>query len=133
MCCGHYTTVLPGAGSLTFKQLLLRIKGVVQGAMANTDVPFARIVDAAGIPRSSAYTPVFQNMLSLQTDMAADTAADDHEGMVGLKTEPLQVRATHRSLHSLCMVTTCCLLSRCTNASVATEQQLTVLCAWGPV
>ena len=93
-----------GAGSPTFEQLLLRVKGVVQGAMANADVPFARIVDAAAVPRSSAYTPVFQNMLSLQTESVSDTAADDRGrmapadrgGMAGLQTEALAVRAGTR-------------------------------------
>ena len=82
---------LKDAGSLSFKELLLRVKGVVQGAMANADVPFARIVAAADIPRSSAYTPVFQNMVSLQTEGAAQAGQDDQEGMAGLKTEPLPV------------------------------------------
>ena len=93
-----------GAGSPSFQQLLLRVKGVVQGAMANADVPFTRIVDAAAVPRSSAYTPVFQNMLSLQTESVSDTAPEgqgrmapaDQGGMAGLQTEALAVRAGTR-------------------------------------
>jgi len=54
------------AGSPTFLELLQRAKRVVQGAIQHADVPFARIVEAARVPRSTAYTPVFQTMITLQ-------------------------------------------------------------------
>ena len=61
--------------------------------MANADVPFARIVDAVDAPRSASYTPLFQNMLSLQTEGPEDTAAGgDLVDMAGLRTEPMPVR-----------------------------------------
>lgn len=61
--------------------------------MANADVPFARIVDAVDAPRSASYTPLFQNMLSLQTEGPDDAAAGSDLGnMTGLRTEPMPVR-----------------------------------------
>ena len=61
--------------------------------MANADLPFARIVDAVDAPRSAAYTPLFQNMLSLQSEGPADAAAgSDLVHMAGLRTEALPVR-----------------------------------------
>lgn len=56
-----------------------RAKRVVQGAIEHADVPFARVVDAANVPRSTAYTPIFQTMMTLQGDAfgtrRVDTAA----------------------------------------------------------
>jgi len=54
------------AGSPTFLELLQRARRVVQDAMQHADVPFARVVEAARVPRSTAYTPVFQTMMTLQ-------------------------------------------------------------------
>ena len=54
------------AGSPTFLELLQRAKRVVQDAIQHADVPFARVVEAARVPRSTAYTPVFQTMMILQ-------------------------------------------------------------------
>ncbi len=69
------------AGSPTFSELLDRAKRVVQDAIQHADVPFARVVEAARVPRSTAYTPVFQTMMTLQgafngTDDAAMSLAD---------------------------------------------------------
>jgi len=54
------------AGSPTFLELLQRAKRVVQDAIQHADVPFARVVEAARVPRSTAHTPVFQTMMTLQ-------------------------------------------------------------------
>ena len=62
--------------------------------MANAEVPFARIVDAVDAPRSASYTPLFQNMLSLQTEGPGDVGAGgDLVDMAGLRTEPMPVRS----------------------------------------
>jgi len=63
------------AGSPTFLELLQRAKRVVQDAIQHADVPFARVVEAARVPRSTAYTPVFQTMMTLQG--ASGTSNDD--------------------------------------------------------
>jgi len=47
------------AGSPSFLGLLGRVKSVVLGAIEHADVPFTQVVQAARVPRSSAYTPIF--------------------------------------------------------------------------
>ena len=54
------------AGAHTFTEVLGRAKRVIQDAMEHADVPFARVVEAARVSRSTAYTPVFQTMMTLQ-------------------------------------------------------------------
>ena len=70
-----------------------RAKGVVLDAVANADIPFHQVVDAAGIARSAAYTPVFQTQLTLEA-WAGGPGADGGEaqGRMGdLAAEPLPV------------------------------------------
>ncbi|KGJ96504.1 non-ribosomal peptide synthetase, partial [Colwellia psychrerythraea] len=47
---------------------LAHVREVHLDAQSNQDVPFERLVEQLNIPRSSAYTPVFQIMLTTDTD-----------------------------------------------------------------
>ena len=58
----------------------------MRGALDNADLPFMRVVEAAGVPRSAAYSPLFQVMLSLQDASLAQDVA-----MEGLKQEAVEV------------------------------------------
>ncbi|WP_413247765.1 non-ribosomal peptide synthase/polyketide synthase [Rhodococcus sp. Z13] len=54
------------AGSATFADLLAQAKEKDLAAFGNADVPFERVVERLGVRRSSAYTPLFQVMLTFQ-------------------------------------------------------------------
>ena len=77
-----------------------RVKGVVQDAVANADIPFHQVVDAAAVARSPAYTPVFQTQLTLEGWAGEpDAAGGKAQGRMGdLAAEPLPVRHPHSSL-----------------------------------
>lgn len=70
------------AGKPGFTALLGRVKKIVQGALANADVPFQQVVSDACVPRSSAYSPVFQTMFMLDdASFSAETPqGEDAEG-----------------------------------------------------
>ncbi|RVW06845.1 amino acid adenylation domain-containing protein [Prescottella agglutinans] len=57
------TRVEPAA---TFADLLAHARTQDLAAFGNADVPFEQVVEAAGVRRSSAYTPLFQVMLTFQ-------------------------------------------------------------------
>ena len=85
---------LPHAGSPTLRQVVERVKGVVQDAVANADIPFHQVVDAAAVARSAAYTPVFQTQLTLE-GWAGEPGAPGGktQGRMGnVAAEPLPVR-----------------------------------------
>ncbi|SMC64298.1 non-ribosomal peptide synthetase [Kibdelosporangium aridum] len=50
----------------TFTQFLRSVKGTIRDGFAHQDVPFHRIVDAAGVPRDTSRTPLFQAFVVLQ-------------------------------------------------------------------
>ncbi|MBF4481066.1 non-ribosomal peptide synthase/polyketide synthase [Rhodococcus rhodochrous] len=54
------------AGSATFAELLAQAKEKDLAAFGNADVPFERVVERLGVRRNSAYTPLFQAMLTFQ-------------------------------------------------------------------
>ncbi|MGA4689811.1 non-ribosomal peptide synthase/polyketide synthase [Rhodococcus sp. AB351] len=54
------------AGSATFADLLAQAKEKDLAAFGNADVPFERVVERLGVRRNSAYTPLFQAMLTFQ-------------------------------------------------------------------
>ncbi len=83
---------LLGAGSPTFLALLERAKRVVQDAIEHADVPFARVVEAARVPRGTAYTPVFQTMVTLQGAFYGTRKADAAITLAGLVMEDWAVR-----------------------------------------
>ena len=59
----------------------------VQGALANADVPFQQVVSIADIPRSSAYTPLFQTMFTME-----EGVAESPDVMAAAHAETMEVR-----------------------------------------
>lgn len=72
-----------------------RVKGVVQDAVANADIPFYQVVDAAKVARSSAYTPIFQTQVTLESALgvAAEASGTAQARMGQLMVEELSVRS----------------------------------------
>ena len=79
---------------------------MVRGALGNADLPFTCVVEAAGVPRSAAHSPLFQVMCVLQ-----DASPDQEVAMEGLRQEAVEVLARavnlagtlqHRELAALC-------------------------------
>ena len=58
----------------------------MRGALDNADLPFTRVVEAAGVPRSSAHSPLFQVMCVLQ-----DASLDQDVVMEGVEQETVEV------------------------------------------
>jgi amino acid adenylation domain-containing protein len=56
---------------------LMHVKQVHLDAQSNQDVPFDLLVEKLKIPRSTAYTPLFQIMLTTDTDYNLNTAQDE--------------------------------------------------------
>ncbi|HYH81782.1 MAG TPA: amino acid adenylation domain-containing protein, partial [Longimicrobium sp.] len=54
------------AGDPAFTALLARVRDTTLGAWQHQDLPFDRLVEALGVERSLAHTPVFQAMFSLE-------------------------------------------------------------------
>ncbi|HYW09431.1 MAG TPA: amino acid adenylation domain-containing protein [Longimicrobium sp.] len=83
------------AADPTFRELLRRVRRATTEAYANADVPFDRLVDELGGPRSLGHAPVFQAMLTLQN--AAGSAAP---ALRGIHAEPLrqEIRAAENDL-----------------------------------
>ncbi|KKE85739.1 non-ribosomal peptide synthetase, partial [Pseudoalteromonas luteoviolacea] len=52
----------------TLSEYFSHIKDVHLGAQANQNVPFEQLVERLNVPRSTAYTPLFQILLSTSTD-----------------------------------------------------------------
>ena len=48
------------SGDPSFQQLLQRTGQATMAAFERADAPFARVVDALGLDRSAAFTPVYQ-------------------------------------------------------------------------
>ena len=88
------------AGSHTFSEVLLRAKRVVQDAMEHADVPFARVVEAARVPRSTAYTPIFQTMMTLQGALNSTRKGDAAMSLAGLELEDWAVRVKRHACSS---------------------------------
>ena len=74
------------AGSPGFRELLSRAKTVVRSALDNADLPFMQVVQAAGVPRSTAYSPLFQVMCVLQ-----DASFDQEARLDGLEHHTIEV------------------------------------------
>ena len=73
------------AGQPSFRSVLGRVSKVVQSALANADVPFQQVVSNAGIPRSTAYSPLFQTLITVDEEnadpLAEVAAAGEEEAM----------------------------------------------------
>ena len=65
--------------------MLGRVRKVVQSALANADVPFQQVVSNAGIARSTAYSPLFQTLITVDEEnadpLAEVAAAGEEEAM----------------------------------------------------
>ncbi|WDE02123.1 non-ribosomal peptide synthase/polyketide synthase [Thalassomonas actiniarum] len=59
-------------GHDSLEDYLRHVRQVHLDAQSNQDVPFEQLVDRLNIPRSSAHTPLFQIMLSTNTDFGLD-------------------------------------------------------------
>ncbi len=76
------------------------MKSVVQGAIEHADVPFTQVVQAARVPRSSAYTPIFQTMMTLQGAYFGARNVDAGMSLDRLQVESMTVRTL--ALSALC-------------------------------
>lgn len=82
----------------TLTDYLAHIRQVHLDAQSHQDVPFERLVEALNIPRSRAYTPLFQIMLTTQTRFSGkDQPMDDllrlphpEQGKADLQLTPMQ-------------------------------------------
>ena len=106
-CSGSLSVLkeeLGRAGSPTFKTVVERVKGVVQDAMANADIPFYQVVDAANVARSSAYTPVFQTLFTLANADGEAANTNEESQMGDLATEELSVCSSARNFSAACVL-----------------------------
>jgi len=69
---------------------------VVQDAIEHADVPFARVVEAARVPRSTAHTPVYQTMMTLQGALYGTRKGDAAMSLAGLEVADWAVRCHAR-------------------------------------
>ncbi len=94
------------AGPPTFLELLQRAKRVVQEAIQHADVPFARVVEAARVPRSTAYTPLFQTMMTVQAAVRGTQMAGAAVALASLEVggmEEVRCRDARTNLAGLCV------------------------------
>lgn len=54
------------SGDLTYRELVRRLKPVVQDALAHGDLPFGKVVEAVQPPRDPSRSPIFQIVFALQ-------------------------------------------------------------------
>ncbi|RLT97984.1 non-ribosomal peptide synthetase [Ketobacter sp.] len=72
------------SGNPSFAELLQRVRKVTQGAFANQEMPFERVVEHLGVPRDMSYSPVFQVMFVLQ-----NSTIDEEFNLAGVNVESL--------------------------------------------
>jgi amino acid adenylation domain-containing protein len=72
------------SGNPSFTDLMQRVRKVTQGAFANQEMPFERVVEALSIPRDMSYSPVFQVMFVLQ-----NSTIDEGFNLAGVNVESL--------------------------------------------
>ncbi|MGI0116165.1 amino acid adenylation domain-containing protein [Zooshikella sp. RANM57] len=72
----------------TFAELLTQCKSVALGAFAHQQVPFEQLVDELKLPRDLSYHPLFQVMLAVQNNQAAEI------NMAGLRISEAPVKAS---------------------------------------
>ncbi|MCG7564625.1 amino acid adenylation domain-containing protein, partial [Pseudoalteromonas sp. McH1-42] len=67
----------------TLADYLAHVKAVHLDAQSNQDVPFEQLVEQLNVPRSSAYTPLFQVMLTTTTDYGVTDQSIDNNWSLG--------------------------------------------------
>ena len=71
---GYFVDMLPLrtslAGRQSFKQLVSQMRQTFLEGLQHSDVPFGKLVEALNVPRSAAYTPVFQAICWLKEEAA---------------------------------------------------------------
>ena len=88
---------LPVSGSAGFTQALRAVRDSTLEAFAHPHLPFEKLVDALGVPRSPETTPVFQVMMLFR---AAPSAVDDAHTTTGLDIEQVPM-AVDRARYDL--------------------------------
>ncbi len=63
------------AGSQTFTELVKAVRSTMLGALAHSDVPFPKVVEALEVSRDPSRTPVYQALLSLKEGAALSGSA----------------------------------------------------------
>ena len=77
------------AGAPTFRELVSRVRSTVLSAVANAALPFACVLQAAGVPGSTANAPVFTTAVHVP-DAAEGAAARDALHGAGLDASPVE-------------------------------------------
>ena len=72
------------SGNPSFVDLMQRVRKVTQGAFANQEMPFERVVEHLGVSRDLSYSPVFQVMFVLQ-----NSTIDEEFNLAGVNVESL--------------------------------------------
>lgn len=88
-------------GDPAFTDLLARTRRCVLGAFEHGDPPFAKIVQALGVPRDVSRSPVFQTMFVLQNyeiGRFVDAAQGAGAGEARFEWVPIELRATRFDL-----------------------------------
>src|SRR5262249_41455820 len=87
------------SGNRTFRQLLDRVRTIVNGAHANSEVPFEKVLEELQPERSLSHPPLFQLMFTLERAPLESIAWS------GLKITPFELDiGTARFDLTLCMV-----------------------------
>ena len=77
------------AGAPTFRELVTRVRSTVLSAVANAALPFACVLQAAGVPSSPAHAPVFATAVHMPDAGVAAAARDVLHG-AGLVAKPVE-------------------------------------------
>ncbi|MEC4091091.1 non-ribosomal peptide synthetase [Pseudoalteromonas rubra] len=76
---------------------LEHVKAVHLGAQSHQDVPFEQLVERLNVPRSTAHSPLFQIMLTTQTDYGLDEQATE-QGELDLNGAALTMRGAAQTV-----------------------------------
>jgi len=78
------------SGDPSFRELVVRVRRAALDAYAHQDLPFQKLVDALGVERTMAYSPIFQASFVFQpAEDAAEAAAAARAGDPVLPAAPL--------------------------------------------
>jgi aspartate racemase len=75
------------SGAPSFAELVRRVRSVAVGAYAHAELPFKHLIDAVGVERSIACSPLVQVMFTLQNTLQRPLSLD------GLAVEPFLIEA----------------------------------------